>query len=102
MYIVWILFSFLFTLTTRCAAMSAELHVPITDLTADEFGDINLWIGKGKRYQNVPEYVSKELCCRTSALQAEESLALLPSSLLPVSLLLDFPIPPIKRSLKGI
>jgi hypothetical protein len=42
--------------------MSAVLHVPIIDLTLNKFGDVNLWIGQGKRYHDVPEYVSKELC----------------------------------------
>jgi hypothetical protein len=79
---------------------ASELHVPITDLTADEFGDVNLWIGHGKQYRNVPEYVSKELCRRTSALHTDTLL--LPSPLLPVLLLLDFPTPPIAQSLKGI
>jgi hypothetical protein len=81
------------------STMSAALHVPITDLTADEFGDVNLWIGQGKRYHDVPEYVSKELCRRTSALPAETSL--LPSPSLPVLNLLDFPTPPITLSLHG-
>jgi hypothetical protein len=79
--------------------MSAVLHVPITNLTADKFGDVNLWIGQGKRYHNVPEYVSKELCCCTSTLPAETSL--LPSPSLPVLNLLDFPTPPIMLSLHG-
>jgi hypothetical protein len=88
---------------TGCATfstMSAALHVPITDLTVNEFGDANLWIGQGKRYCNVPEYVSKELCRRTSALPTVTSI--LPSPLLPVIHLLDFPTPQITPSLKGI
>jgi hypothetical protein len=79
---------------------ASELHVSITDLTVDVFGDVNLWIGQGKRYRNVPEYVSKELCRRTSALPTDTLL--LPSPLLPVTHLLDFPTPPITQSLKGI
>jgi hypothetical protein len=79
---------------------ASELHVPITDLTVDEVGDVNLWIGQGKQYRNVPGYVSKELCRRSSSLPADKSL--LPSPLLPVLNLLDFPTPPITQSLKGI
>ena len=78
--------------------MSAAL--PITDLTVGEFGDVNIWIGQGRRYQNVPEYVAKELCRRTSALPTETSL--LPSPQLPVLHLLDFPTPPVTPSLKDI
>jgi hypothetical protein len=81
--------------------MSAALHVPsITDLTLNESGDVTLWIGQGKNYHDMPEYVSTELCCRTSARSTETSL--LPSPLLPVIHLLDFPTPPITLSLKGI
>lgn len=80
--------------------MSAVLHVPITDLTVNEFGDVNLWIRQGKRYHNVPEYVSKELCRRMSALPTETSN--LPSPYLPVIHLLDFPTPPIALSHQGI
>ena len=57
---------------------------------------MNLWIGQGKQYLNVPAYVSKELCHRTTALPMETSL--LPSALLPVIHLLDFPLPPITTS----
>lgn len=71
--------------------MSAAQHVTITDLTVNECGDVNLWIGQGKTYHNVPEYVSKELCRRTTALPTEISLR--PSSLLPVIHLLDFSTP---------
>ena len=78
--------------------MSAAL--PITDLTVGEFGDVNIWIGQGRRYQNVPEYIAKELCRRTSALPTETSL--LPSPQLPVLHLLDFPTPPVTPSLKDI
>lgn len=78
--------------------MSAVL--PITDLTVSEIGDVNVWIGQGKRYQNVPEYVAKELCRRTSALPTGTSL--LPSPRLPVLHLLDFPTPPITPLLQGI
>ncbi|KAF8265266.1 hypothetical protein EI94DRAFT_1804637 [Lactarius quietus] len=74
-------------------------HVPITDLTVDEFGDVNLWIGQGKRYHDVPAYVSEELCCHTSALPTATSL--LPSSLFPVTHLLNFCTPPITPSLQG-
>ncbi|KAN0139177.1 hypothetical protein V8E53_002678 [Lactarius tabidus] len=79
--------------------MSAVLHVPTTDLTVDEFGDANQWIGQGKKYHDVPEFVSKELCRRTSAPPTETPL--LPSPWLPVICLLDFPTPPITL-LKGI
>ena len=82
------------------SAASEHSESPITDLTVDEFGDIALWIGQGKQYHNVPEYVSNELCRRTSALPMATSL--LPSPLLPVLHLLDFPIPPITQSLSGI
>ncbi|KAN0139136.1 hypothetical protein V8E53_003025 [Lactarius tabidus] len=80
--------------------MSAAPHVPITDLTLNELGDVNPWIGQGKKYHDVLAYVSKELCRRTSALPTETSL--LPSPLLPVIHLLDFPTPPITQSLPGI
>ncbi|KAH9009751.1 microtubule associated protein-domain-containing protein [Lactarius deliciosus] len=35
---------------------ASELHAPVvvTELTTDKFGDVNLWIGKGKQYHNVP------------------------------------------------
>jgi hypothetical protein len=72
--------------------MSAVLHAPITNLTVNEVRDVNLWIGQGKSYHDVPEFVSNELCRRTSALTTEMSL--LPSPLLPVLRLLDFPTPP--------
>ena len=83
--------------------MSAALHEPIIDLTSNAFepGDIDLWIGQGKQYRDVPEFVSAELCRRMSALPAAEML-LLPSPMLPVMHLLDFPTPPITPSLKGI
>lgn len=80
--------------------MSAALHVPITDLTLNEFGDLSLWIRQGRQYHNVPEYVSTELSRCTSPLPTETSL--LPSPLLPIIHLLDFPTPPITPSLKGI
>ena len=50
-YIVRMPFHFLFILTT-CATvstMSSATHVPITDLTVDEFGDVNiskLWVAQ--------------------------------------------------------
>ena len=83
--------------------MSAALREPIIDLTSNAFepGDIDLWIGHGKQYRDVPEFVSAELCRRMSALPAAEML-LLPSPMLPVMHLLDFPTPPITPSLKGI
>ena len=65
-------FSFILQLAVPLLTMSAVL--PITDLTVSEFGDVNIWIGQGRRYQNVPEYVAKELCRRTSALPTETSL----------------------------
>lgn len=80
--------------------MSAAQHVLTTDLTVNECGDVNLWIGQGKKYRDVPEYVSQELCRRTTALPTERSL--LPSPLLPVIHLLDFSTPPIVPSLPGI
>ncbi|KAH9015478.1 hypothetical protein EDB84DRAFT_1679909 [Lactarius hengduanensis] len=73
----------------------SKLHVPIIDLTADKLGDVNLWIGQGKRYHNVPSYVSDELCRRMSAVPAVTPL--LPSPSLSVFLLLDFPTPPITK-----
>ncbi|KAH8977094.1 hypothetical protein EDB92DRAFT_2002633 [Lactarius akahatsu] len=81
---------------------ASELHAPgvVTDLTADKFGDVNLWIGKGKRYHDVPSYVSDELCRRTSALPTATSL--LPPPSLPVSLLLNFAIPPVTQSIQGV
>ena len=48
-------FSFILQLAVPLLTMSAML--PITDLTVNEFGDVNIWIGQGRRYQNVPE------CC---------------------------------------
>ena len=80
--------------------MSAALRAPITDLTVNEFGDVNAWIGQGKTYHDVPEYVSRELCHRISA--PPTVLSLLPSPQLPVIHLLDFPTPPITPLLKGV
>jgi hypothetical protein len=80
--------------------MSTALHVPITDLTVNEVGDVNLWIGQGKSYHDVPEFVSNELCRCTSVLTTEMSL--LPSPFLPVLCLLDFPTPPVTMSLHGV
>ena len=80
--------------------MSAAPHVPITDLTVNEFGDVNTWIGQGKTYHDVPEYVSRELCHRISAPPTVTSL--LPSPWLPVIHLLDFPTPQVTQSLKGV
>ena len=82
------------------STIPAELNAPITDLTADEFGDVNLWLGQGKRYHDVPEYVSRELCHRTTARPTEASL--LPSPLLPVLHLIDFPSPPTSQSLQDL
>lgn len=77
-----------------------DAPVIITDLTADEFGDVNLWIGKGRQYHDVPNYVSNELCRRTSALP--EVISLLPPPSLPVLSLLDFPIPPITQKIQVV
>ena len=74
--------------------------VAVTDLTTDESGDVNLWIGQGKQYYNVPNYVSNELCHRTSALPLVTSH--LPPSSLPVFSLLDFPLPPIIQMIKVV
>lgn len=63
----------------------------IEDLTADEVGDLSLWIGQQKEYHNVPAYVSNELCRRTSPLPSV--LELFPSASLPVLELLGFPTP---------
>ena len=77
--------------------MSAKPHHPdtnaIEDLTAHdpEVGDLSLWIGKQKKYHNVPKYVSDELCQRTSLLPSV--LELLPPASLPVLQLLEFPTP---------
>ena len=54
----------------------------IEDLTAREEGDLSLWIGQQKEYRNVPNYVSNELCWRTSPLPSV--LELLPSNSLPI------------------
>jgi hypothetical protein len=80
--------------------MPAALHAPIIDLTLNDCGDVSLWIGRGKQYCNVPEYVSKELCHHTSALPM--ATLLLPSPRLSVIQLLDFPTPQVTPSLKGI
>jgi len=63
----------------------------IEDLTADEVGDLNLWIGQQKKYCNVPNFVSNELCRHTSPLHSV--LELLPPTSLPVLQLLEFPTP---------
>ena len=78
----------------------SEMHAPVIDLTVDKLGDINLWIGRGKQYHNVPKFVSDELCRRTSAVPAVTSL--LPSPSLSVFLLLGFPTPPIMKSLQDV
>ena len=87
-------------MSTSSASSNLCVPVPITNLTMDKSGDVNLWIGRGKQYYNVPEFVCQELCCHTSALSVDAPL--LPASLLPVSLLLNFYTPPVTQSLKGI
>ena len=72
----------------------------IEDLTTDEVGDISLWIGQQKEYRNVPNYVSNELCQRTSPLPSV--LELLPSTSLPVLHLLEFPTPRITATILGM
>ena len=78
--------------------MSTVLQAPITDLTVNEFGDVNTWIRQGKTYHDVPEYVSRELCCHISA--PPSAISLLPSPQLPIIHLLDFPTPQITPSLR--
>ena len=80
--------------------MSTALQAPITDLTVNEFGDVNTWIRQGKTYHDVPEYVSRELCCHISA--PPSAISLLPSPQLPIIHLLDFPTPQITLSLKVV
>ena len=72
----------------------------IEDLTTDEVGDISLWIGQQKKYHNVPNYVSNELCQRASPLPSV--LELLPSASLPVMHLLKFPTPRITATILGM
>jgi len=83
---------------------SEQLHSPIalavTDLTIDEIGDLSLWIGHGKRYRNVPNFVSDELCQRISTFPTDT--AYLPSPSLPVMELLNFSTPLISQSLRNI
>jgi hypothetical protein len=80
--------------------MSTALHALIADLTVNEVRDVNLWVGQGKRYHDVPDFVSNELCRHTSTLTTEMSL--LPSPSIPVLRLLNFPTPPITTVLQGI
>jgi len=86
------------------AIMSAHpLHSDtnaIKDLTTDEVGDISLWIGQQKEYHNMPNYVSNEPCRHTSPLPSV--LELLPSALLPVLHLLEFPTPRIMATILGM
>lgn len=70
------------------------------DLTAEDVGDISLWIGKQKEYRDVPNYVSNELCQRSSMLPSV--LALLPSGTLPVLQLLELATPQVAESLQCI
>ncbi|KAF8197121.1 hypothetical protein BJ912DRAFT_923213 [Pholiota molesta] len=53
---------------------------------------IDDWIGKGKTYKNVPDFVAQELLQRLAIPDSIE--ALLPSSMLSVRQLLAIPIPP--------
>ena len=71
----------------------------IEDLTAHEVGNLSLWIGQQKEYRNVPNYVSDELCQRTSALPPV--LEVLPPSSLPILQLLEFPTPRITGPILG-
>jgi hypothetical protein len=71
----------------------------IEDLTSDNTGDICLWIGQQKVYFDVPNYVSNELCRRTSAIPSV--LALLPSTL-PVMQLLELTTPQVVESFQNI
>ena len=88
----------------RLATMSTHpLHSDtnaIEDLTADEVGDVSLWIGQQKEYRNVPTYVSNELCRRTAPLPSV--LEFLPSASLPVLELLEFPTPRITNTIFGM
>ena len=74
--------------------------VKVEDLTAHEVGDIDLWIGKHKEYHNVPNFVSNELCWRTSALPSV--LAHLPSESLPILQLLETAPPQVTESFQSI
>jgi hypothetical protein len=55
------------------SSLDSEVNA-IEDLTADEVGDIGLWIGQQKQYRNVPNFVANELCQRTSALLSRQDL----------------------------
>ena len=89
------------TLWTYMSAHPLHLDInAIEDLTANEVGDISLWIGQKKVYRNVPNYVSNELCRRTSPLHSV--LELLPSTSLPVLQLLEFPTPRVTSTILGI
>jgi len=70
------------------------------DLTADDIGDISLWIWHQKEYRNVPNYVSNELCQRASALRSV--LAVLPPESLPVVQLLEVMTPRATEPFQGI
>ena len=72
----------------------------IEDLTADEVGDIGLWIGQQKQYRNVPNFVANELSQRTSALPSV--LALLPPETIPVLQLLKITTPQVKETFQSI
>src|SRR6266404_6963940 len=58
------------------------------------------WIRQGQQYQNVPNFVSEELCRRTSILPSD--MTHLPPPSLPIIQLLNFPTPPVAQSLRGI
>ncbi|KAI0301414.1 hypothetical protein BC826DRAFT_1102007 [Russula brevipes] len=71
-----------------------ETHA-IEDLTADEAGDLGLWIGTNRLYDSVPWYVSEALRQRTAPLPSV--LDLVPSPHLPVLELLEFETPPLVK-----
>ena len=92
------------TLVEPIVPMSAHpLHSDtnvIKDLTSDEVGDLSLWIGQQKKYHNVPNFVSNELCWHTSPLHSV--LELLPPTSLPILQLLKFPTPCIMGTIPSI
>ncbi|KAI0270597.1 hypothetical protein BC834DRAFT_1039322 [Gloeopeniophorella convolvens] len=63
----------------------------IEDIAGDLSGDLDLWIGKGKKYKNVPQFVSAALCSRVSVPEAVHLT--LPSSDLTILEFIKFPLP---------
>ncbi|KAF8875675.1 hypothetical protein CPB84DRAFT_1752627 [Gymnopilus junonius] len=54
---------------------------------AQEALNLSSWIGQGKKYKDVPDFISQELCYRL--LIPENEIMALPSKTLPISQLLD-------------